>query len=238
MGRCRWWPKPSGRAGFNRPLVFVWSSAFRRVVGRVSPRRATSFLVATRKEASIRPRCTAGFAGALTARGGGGSCRKLARSGLRQATRQFPPPPGFVRRHRRGWARGLGFAIAIAQPVGAAMRRRVAGLPPTPQNHHDWSIRARLIRPLPRQPEAVAGGKRGFACLSPQGEFAKHPARHRRRAGTPKGRESGLCFFAYLSCTSKKVSRPPGRDPANAPPRRAPKKPAPRCRNRPLTAMP
>ena len=58
------------------------------------------------------------------------------------------------------------------------------------------SHEARPTRPLPRQPEDVLGGKRGFACLSPQGEFAKHPARGVRRAGTPKGRESGPCFFA------------------------------------------
>ena len=62
---------------------------------------------------------------------------------------------------------------------------------------------------------ANAGRKKRLRCLSPQGEFAKLPAPCLRREGSPKGHDSGVCFFAYLCCTSKKVGRPPGRDPAN-----------------------
>ncbi len=59
------------------------------------------------------------------------------------------------------------------------------------------------------------GRKKGFACLSPQGEFAKTPP------GTPGRREArrataaGYVFLPSSLSYNKEEGRPPGRDPAN-----------------------
>ena len=58
------------------------------------------------------PACAVGVVREVGSAVGCNALRLLHPAGLKQATRQFPPVTGFVRRYRRGGARGLGFAIA------------------------------------------------------------------------------------------------------------------------------
>ena len=82
-------------------------------VGRVSPRRATSFLVATKKGGKKRPPAAApARAGALAAPTPGGS-RRNSPWRAQTSTRQFPPAAGCTRRTAEGeGCCRLGFAIA------------------------------------------------------------------------------------------------------------------------------
>ena len=87
------------------PLVFIVClvACFRlAVIGRVSPRRATIFLVATRKvDKETPPAAAPARAGALAPPEPGGS-RRNSPSRAQTSTRQFPPAAGCARRYRRG----------------------------------------------------------------------------------------------------------------------------------------
>ena len=104
---------PRQTPGFSVLLFVVRFGVCRRlmVIGRVSPRRASDFLVATRKSPKKRPlphrrlRRFPRF----------GRVRRVAsKLALRAqtATRQFPPATASARRRRRGRGRRLGFAFA------------------------------------------------------------------------------------------------------------------------------
>jgi len=97
------------------PLVFIVClvACFRlAVIGRVSPRRATIFLVATRKmDKETPPAAAPAIADALAPPTAGGS-RRNSPSRAQTSTRQFPPAAGCTRRCRRGKRCRLGFAIA------------------------------------------------------------------------------------------------------------------------------
>ncbi len=59
------------------------------------------------------------------------------------------------------------------------------------------------------------GRKEGFACLSPQGEFAKTPPGAPGRREARRAAAAGRAFLPTSLPRSKEVGRPPGRDPAN-----------------------
>ena len=172
-------------------------------VGRVSPRRASHFLVATRKSPKKRPRCTAGFAGPLSAPAPGGSCRKLALR-AQTATRQFPPVACSVRRHRRGGALGLGFAIARAQKPYPASNK-TAGCrhsPPKP------SGRAGFNRP------SVPVG-RGFSQvrwpgLAPAGDILSCSDKKGRKETPPLYRRLRRCPLCARARRVGSQTRPSG----------------------------
>ena len=117
----RFWARPPEtirRPGAGRgpgPLILAvrFSGCLRlAVIGRVSPRRATIFLVATRKmDKEAPPAAAPATADALAPPTAGGS-RRNSPWRAQTSTRQFPPAAGCTRRCRRGKRCRLGFAIA------------------------------------------------------------------------------------------------------------------------------
>ena len=117
----RFWARPPEtirRPGAGRgpgPLILAvrFSGCLRlAVIGRVSPRRATIFLVATRKmDKEAPPAAAPALAGALAPPASGGS-RRNSPWRAQTSTRQFPPATRSSRRCRRGKRCRLGFAIA------------------------------------------------------------------------------------------------------------------------------
>ena len=123
------------RPGASRGPVFLILAASilgclrLAVIGRVSPRRASSFLVATKKGGKEAPPAAApALAGSLAPPASDGS-RRNSPSRAQTSTRQFPPAAGCARRCRRG------------RPLPARLRhcrRRVA---PSFRARHSDTIR-------------------------------------------------------------------------------------------------
>ena len=126
------------------PLVFIVClvACLRlAVIGRVSPRRATIFLVATRKvDKETPPAAAPALAGALAPPTAGGS-RRNSPSRAQTSTRQFPPAAGCARRCRRG------------RPLPARLRhRRQRALPLSRARHSDAIRRPGAGRRSPSNP--------------------------------------------------------------------------------------
>ena len=103
----------AGRGPVPLVIIVCLVACFRlAVIGRVSPRRATTFLVATRKmDKETPPAAAPALAGALAPPASGGS-RRNSPWRAQTSTRQFPPATRSSRRCRRGKRCRLGFAIA------------------------------------------------------------------------------------------------------------------------------
>ena len=188
-------------------------SGFAFVASRVSPRRATHFLLlrqekvskekATRVRVSLR--CATGNlrcsqqAGSLQTRLSPQTCNLL-----------HPPAAALLGTHTRV-GEGASPRFALVGDSGSPLPLRWCKAPaaaPVPAPHPCGCAEQRREARIKRD-----------ACLSPQGEFAARP-RFASSAGCPGAahrgrRHQGRLLFAYfLLAKQEKVSRPPGRDPA------------------------
>ena len=184
-----------------------------KAVGRVSPRRATYFLLGRQKKVSkekATPLC-------VSLRFASGNLRcslqaGSARNSLRSNTRSPRPPEAAL----LGTHRGDPDTNANTKAERAVARPCVFGLA--------VGIQQAERSDGPSTPFCGCRGAelfvdQGRACLSAASLRGPHEKRAPQVArSAAKGRpQQGRLFFAYfLLATQKKVSRPPGRVPANS----------------------
>jgi hypothetical protein len=186
------------------------------VAGRVSPRRATHFLL-LRQEKVSKEKATRGRVSLRCAKG---NLRCSRRAGNLQ-TRLSPqtcsllnPPAAALLGTRTREGEGTSPRFASVTGDRAALSSRWCKAPaaapgiPIPAPH-----------PCGCAEQRSEARKMRSACLSPQGEFADRP-RFASSAGCPAAqrrgrRHQGRLSLAYVSLAKqRKVSRLPGRDPA------------------------
>ena len=184
------------------------------VIGRVSPRRVTIFLVATKRWKAPLPQ-RAGLADALAPTTAGG-CVETRPHGLRHRKRQFPPDAPCAPALAEGAAAGSASPLSAGcrtcrqfgrQPANDSSpgagpspgRFQVASLVGVPSAGGDWLVspwRATIFFVATRKmdkenaPAAAPLAPVALASLRPTAEIRPHGLRHRRDNFPPRARST------------------------------------------------